>query len=349
MRAAVFHGPKDIRLEEIDTPTPGADEVVIQVGAVGICGSDLEYYTGSSPLGTPDGKGPLVLGHELSGRVVQVGSDVDFLSKGQRVAVNPVQGAHHTDVARSGNPNFDTSNVLGTSVNGALAEFVVSRADACHLLPDSITDEQGAFVEMLASSVNAVEAADIGFGDFVVIYGPGPVGLAQVQLAKLRGGVVLLVGTRDSRLKLGSELGADFVANVRDKASKHYVKDLVEFVRSVNSGSLADRALVATTEMGACQEALAVTGEGSIVVYMGLSGPEDAVSLPLLTSLVQAKQVRFAWLYPHQWPKTIRLLQRGLIDTSRIISHVLPLDQINEAIQLLESRDDGALKVVIKP
>lgn len=349
MKAAVFYAPGDIRLEDVADPTPGPGDVVVEVAACGICGSDLEYYSGGSPLGTPDGKGPLVLGHELSGTVVAIGDGVKLLAEGDRVAVNPVQGDHGTDVARSGNPHFDTSNVLGTSINGGLAQYVRSRADAAHKLPDNLTDAQGAFTEMLASSVNALEMADVGFGDLVVIYGPGPVGLAQVQLAKLRGATVVLVGTRDYRLAVGASMGADHVANVRDSSSPNHVPDMADFIRSVNHGRLADRAILATTELGAAQDALAITGEGAVVVYMGLSGPDDSVSLPLLSSLVAAKTVKFAWLYPNQWPKVLRILESGAIDTDKIITHSLPLDQVSDAIDLIESRNDQVLKVVLTP
>jgi threonine dehydrogenase-like Zn-dependent dehydrogenase len=349
MKAAVFYEPRDIRMEEIADPTPGPGEIIIEVAACGICGSDLEYFTGGSPLGTPSGKGPLVLGHELSGTVVALGAGVTTLKEGDRVAVNPVQGDPATDVARSGNPNFDTSNVLGTSVNGGLAKYVRSRADGAHRISEAISFEQGASAEMLASAVHSVTVADIGLGDFVVIYGPGPVGLAQVQLAKLRGARVLLVGTRDYRLEVGRALGADFVANTAEASSPYYAPDLVDFVKTVNRGRLADRAILATSSMGPAQEALAVTGEGAVVVYMGLAGLDDNVSLPLLTSLVQAKTIRFSWLYPYEWPRTLALLEAGMINTDALVTHSLPLGEVTQALSLIQSRDEDVLKVVLRP
>jgi L-iditol 2-dehydrogenase len=349
MRAAVFHGPEDIRLEEVPDPVPGDDDVVVEVTACGICGSDLEYYTGASPLGTPDGKGPLVLGHEIAGRVVATGRAVGHVREGDRVALNPVQSSHSTDVARSGTPNFDTSAVLGTSIDGGLARFVRARGDTAHLLPDGVSDAEGAFVEPLASAVNAVETAGIRLGDFVVVHGPGPVGLAVVQLAKLRGAVVLLVGTRDERLDVGRRLGADHVVNVADTASDHHAASVGDAVREHNGGRPADRAIVVTSDTAAAQEALDVTGEGSTIVYMGLAGPDDTVSLPLLASLVAAKTVAFSWLYPLQWPKTVRLLERGLVQARPILTHSLPLERVDDAVALVRSRADHVLKVVLAP
>lgn len=349
MKAAVFHDVEDIRLEEVPEPEAGDDDVVVEVAACGICGSDLEYYFGRSPVGTPDGKGPLILGHEFSGRVVSRGKNVDTLAEGDRVAVNPIQSSAGRDLSRSGNPHFDLSTVLGVTTNGGFARYVRTRAEHAYVLPDSMSDEEGAFVEMLAASLNAVEKADIGLGDLVVVYGPGPVGLSMLQLAKANGGRVAMVGTRDYRLELAKGMGADHVFNTKDSSSSYYTADLVQSVRDVNGGELAERAIVGTSVAEATQSALEVTGNGSTVVYMGLAGPDDVVQLPMLVALTQDKTIRFSWLYPNQWPRTIRLLRERIVDTSKIITHTGPLDEINEAIRRVHDREDGVIKYVVHP
>ena len=349
MRAAVFYDVEDIRLEDVPDPELGDEDVLVEVAACGICGSDIEYYTGRSPLGTPDGKGPLILGHEFSGRVVQQGKSVHTLGEGDRVAVNPIQSSAGGDLSRAGNPHFDLSVVLGVTTNGGFAKYVRTRAEHAYRLPDAMTDEQGAFVEMLAASVNGVEKADIGLGDLVVVYGPGPVGLSLVQLAVRAGGRVVMVGTRDYRLELARDMGAEHVFNVGDSSSPYFVDDLPAAIRELNAGELADRAIVATSVEEAAQGALDVTGNASTIVYLGLAGPEDVVRVPLLASLVQDKTIRFSWLYPNQWPKTIRLLREGIVDTSRIITHSIPLDDINAGIRQVMAREDGAIKIVVKP
>ena len=212
-----------------------------------------------------------------------------------------------------------------------------------------MSDEQGAFVEMLAASVNAVERADITLGDLCVIYGPGPVGLSMVQLAHRAGARVAMVGTRDYRLELAKRMGAEHVFNIADRSSKHYTADLAGSIRDVNSGLLAERAILATSVVSACEQALEITGNGSRIVYMGLSGPEDTLRVPLLGTLVQDKIIALSWLYPNQWPKAIRLLRDGVVDTSLIITHEGPLTDINAAINHVSSRDDGVIKYMIKP
>ena len=241
MRAAVFYDVKDIRLEDVPEPAIGDEDVLVEVTACGICGSDLEYYMGRSPVGTADGKGPLILGHEFAGRVVAAGKDAHGVQEGDRVAVNPIQSSSAGDFSRSGNPHFDLSVVLGVTTDGAFAKYVRTKAEHAYKLPDSMSDEQGAFVEMLAASLNAVEKAQIRLGDLVVIYGPGPVGLSMVQLAKASGGRVAIVGTRDYRLELALGMGADHAFNIAETGSKYHTADLAASIREVNAGDLAER------------------------------------------------------------------------------------------------------------
>ena len=349
MKAAVFYDVEDIRLEDVPEPEIGDEDVLVEVTACGICGSDLEYYMGRSPVGTADGKGPLILGHEFAGKVVKLGKNAQGLAVGDRVAVNPIQSSAAGDFSRSGNPHFDLSVVLGVTTNGAFAKYVRTKAEHAHKLPDGLSDEQGAFVEMLAASLNAIEKAEIVLGDLVVIYGPGPVGLSMVQLAKASGGRVAIVGTRDYRLELAKEMGASYAFNVKDSSSKYYTADLAASLKAANGGELADKAIVATAAEDATQSALEVTGNGATIVYMGLAGPNDVVKVPMLASLAMDKTIRFSWLYPNQWPNTIRLLREGIVDTSKIITHSIALSDIDAGIRQVVAREDGVIKIIVKP
>jgi len=160
---------------------------------------------------------------------------------------------------------------------------------------------------------------------------------------------VALVGTRDYRLGVGKSLGADYVWNTRDDSSPYWTPDLAQAIQEVNGGRLADRALVATANVDANQQAIEITGQGSTVVLMGLAGPNDAVSLSLLSNLTQDKTIRFSWLYPLQWPTTIRLLDAQKIDTGPIITHTASLDGIGAAIERVLEREDEVVKTVITP
>jgi L-iditol 2-dehydrogenase len=352
MKAAVFYEAQDLRLEDVPEPEPGPDEVAVEVLACGFCGSDIEYYYGKSPLGTADGKGPLVLGHEMCGRVVEAGALADAygLAVGDRVSINPVQSCNACDECRAGRLQFcHNLSVLGVTTNGGFAQFAKTKIAHAYKVPDSLTDDQGAFVEMLSSAVYAVQRAEVEPGNFAVVYGPGPVGLSMVQLLKNEGARVALVGTRDYRLDVGKSLGADFVWNVRDGSSPHYVADLAAAIQEANGGRLADRVLVGTASVEANQQAIEISGNSSVVVLMGLAGPTDAISLPLLSNLYQDKTIKFSLLYPLQWPKTIGLLETAKVDTSKIITHSASLDEIAPAIERVLKREDDVVKTVIKP
>ena len=240
-------------------------------------------------------------------------------------------------------------SVIGVTTNGGFAEYAKTKIAHAYKLPESLTDEQGAFVEMLSSAVYAVRRAEIEPGNLAVVYGPGPVGLSMVQLLKNEGARVALVGTRDYRLDVGKSLGADYVWNTRDGSSPHWTPDLAEAIQEVNGGRLADRALVATANVDANQQAIEITGQGSTVVLMGLAGPNDAVSLSLLSNLTQDKTIRFSWLYPLQWPTTLRLLDAAKVDTGPIITHTASLDGISAAIERVLQREDEVVKTVIIP
>ena len=344
MKAAVFYEPHDIRVEDIPEPEIAEDEVLVEVAACGFCGSDVEYYYGKSPVGTADGKGPLVLGHEFSGRVVGLGKIAGTygLQEGDRVAVCPIQSCGACDSCRAGRPQFCANlSVLGVTTNGGFAELAKTKAAHAYKLPDNLSDEQGAFVEMLAAAVNAVRKAEVEAGDFAVVYGPGPVGLSMVQLLKNEGARVAIVGTGGYRLDVAKALGADFVFEAGD--------DLGERVQAANGGRLADRVIVATGSMAANQQALEISGPGSTVIFMGVTGPEDAVNVPMLTSLIQDKTIRFSLWYPFQWPRTIGILAHNELDTGPIITHSASLDGIGAAIERVVNREEGVLKTVIKP
>lgn len=352
MRAAVFYKAFDIRTETVPDPKPQNDEVVVQVKACGFCGSDVEYYYGRSPVGTATGEGPLVLGHEFSGEVVEVGSVARGLFKpGDRVAVNPIQSCGACDECRAGRPQFcQNLSVLGVTKDGGFAEFAASKMQHLYKLPDEISYETGAFVEPLAASVNAVDKLDVPPGSYVVIFGPGPMGLSMVQLVRNLGAAqVAMVGTNDERLETARELGATALINTRDTGSPYYAPDIVEAVKNHGGGQLAERAIVPTSSLQAAEDALRVTGNGAVVVLLGVTGPNDNLPVPLLTSLIQDKTIRFSLWYPNKWPKTIRLLAQHGVSAERLLTHMDSLENIGSAIERLVARKDGVLKTVITP
>jgi len=171
----------------------------------------------------------------------------------------------------------------------------------------------------------------------------------MVQILKSRGvEQVILVGTRDYRLKRGTELGADHIFNVADSSSDHYTEDLGQTIQDLNSGELADRAILATSALSAVDSALEVTGRHSTIVLFGLPGDEDVMNVPILDTILMDKTIRFSWLAPNTWEEAIQLIGDGAVDMNRIISHTYPLDDLVDGITKVRNRDDNCTKGIVK-
>ncbi|MDA0837974.1 MAG: alcohol dehydrogenase catalytic domain-containing protein [Planctomycetota bacterium] len=351
MKAQVFYEPERMKLEQKAVPEPGENEVLIKVKSVGICGSDVAYYFGASSLETKDGKGPLVLGHEFTGEVAAVGKNASGkFAEGDRVVANPVQSPLDSPWTQRGLSNVaDGKRVLGVSEDGGFAEYCVSDYRWTLKLADNVTFDQGALTEPLACGLYAVNNCNLEAGQTVIVFGPGPIALMMVQVLKSRGAKnVVLVGTRDYRLKKGAELGATHIVNVSDKKSPHYAADLGDRIREINGGELADRAITATSSLSAIQQALKVTGPHSTLVIFGLPGDKDILQVPILDTILMDKTIRFSWLAPNTWEEAVQLISDGIVDMDAIISHKFDLDSLAEGITKVRNREDSCTKGLIK-
>lgn len=354
MRAQVFVEPMQMGMQVIPIPRPAEDEVLVRVKACGICGSDLSYYYGHSPLGTPTGKGPLVLGHEYTGEVVEVGSIPrarGLFQVGDRVVINPVQHCNTCDVCNRGQTNLCRNvTVPGVTVNGGLAEYSASKYWATYKLPDNVSYEQGAFIEPLACATYAMKKLDIQLGQSVAIIGAGVIGLMMTQMAKAAGaGQVILVGTRDYRLEAGRGLGADVLINTREPASPYYAADLAARIRELTDGRMVERAITPTASVPAMEQAIAVTGPHATIVYFGLPGPEDIIRVPALPTITSDKTIKFSWLAPLVWPTAIDLIRTGIVKVEPLLSRQFPLEESVRAIEYVRDRQGNALKCQIVP
>ncbi|MEN3186748.1 MAG: alcohol dehydrogenase catalytic domain-containing protein [Atribacterota bacterium] len=352
MKAWIFYEPEVMKFEEVPVPEVADDEILIRVRACGICGSDVAYYWGFSPLETPTGKGPLILGHKFSGEVVKVGkipAERKLFSVSDRVTVKPVQYCNACEVCHRGFVNLcENKKVLGVSTNGAFAEYVVSHYTHVYKLPGNVSFKAGAFVEPLANAVYGVKNLQVGLGDTVVIFGPGAIGLSIVSLVKRSGaGKVILVGTQDFRLQVGKEMGADELINVRDAASPYYVSNVVERISQLTGGRMADRVFVVTGNKDAMQLALEISGRRSNIVYFGLPGAKDVIEVPALSSIFWDKNIRFSWLAPFTWVEAIQSISGGLVNAERLVTHTVPLEKLMEGLQIAREKKGNPLKVMV--
>lgn len=352
MKAWIFYEPEVMKFEEVDIPQIGDDEVLIKVKECGICGSDVAYYWGDSPLETPDGKGPLILGHEFSGEVVEVGkipAQKKLLEAGDRVTVNPVQYCNACEVCYRGQVNLcENKAVLGVSANGAFAEYVAANYQHVYKLSDNVSYSAGAFVEPLANAVYGVKNLNVGLGNKVIVFGPGPIGLSIAALAKKSGaGEVILAGTRDYRLEVGKNMGIDRIYNLKEEQSPYYISDFKKEISQLTGGRMADRVIVVTGSKEAMQMALEVSGRRSIIVYFGLPGEKDLLEVPALQTTFWDKTIRFSWLASFTWVEAIQAVDSGLVDVNKLITHHFPLENLMEGLIVAKEKRGNPLRVMI--
>ncbi|MEA5003387.1 MAG: alcohol dehydrogenase catalytic domain-containing protein [Christensenella sp.] len=352
MKASVFYEPFKMQMEEVDIPEIAANEVLVKVKAVGICGSDLEYYYGGSPLTTPDGKGPLILGHETAGIVEdpgEIGASMG-LKKGDEVVVNPVAPCFACKPCLHGHYNeCDNVKVYGVGENGAFAEYVKSAATNVYKIPEGMSLEMGALAEPMACASYGIKKLDIQQGDTAIVFGCGTIGLIDVQLAHMNGaGQVIAVDVVDYNLEKALELGALHAFNTLDQDSKYYTADLGESIRAINNGRLADKAILPTGAMSAWQQALEVTAPCSTIVYFGLPSKADAVlQIPALDAIYNDRNIKFSWLAPLVWDNVFAALANGRVKLDSLITHRFSLDDIEEGIKFMRESKEKKIKGIM--
>ncbi len=350
MKAQVFYDVEKMEMRDVPIPHVGEADVLIRVKNCGICGSDISYFYGLSPTG----KMPIILGHEFTGEVVEVGAiarNKNLFKPGDRVVVNPVQHCNACYNCASGHTNLCTNpSVPGVDADGAFAEYVLSRYTGLFKLDDNVSYAAGAFIEPLACAVYAMNKLEIVPGNSVAIFGPGPIGIMMVQIAKRTGaGKVMMIGTRDYRLEEARKWGADCIFNIKDPKSPYYVSDLNGAIADATHGQMADRAITPTGDNSAFEKSIEITGGAAIIVHFGLPNADDVIHIPADSFHKADKQIRASWLAPGVWPQTIRMISEGLLDLEPLVSHTRPLSEAAQAIIDLRDRKNDPIKVQITP
>jgi L-iditol 2-dehydrogenase len=335
----VATGEGHIELREYPQPVPSPDEVKLQIGAAGICGTDIHIINGRW-LCRP----PVVLGHEFCGTVTEVGSLVKAFKTGDRVvAANPAHTCGICHHCRAGNPFMCPDRIsAGYMIDGAFAEFLCIPAERCHHLPENVTFRQAASGEPLSVAVRAViERTTVHAGDLVVISGPGCIGLLTMLVAKLEGARVVMVGIGKDlrRLELAKGLGADYVVDSSQE-------DAREVIKSLSRGDGADivyECAGAVESLDFCLDAVRKSGT---VVQAGVYGE------PVTTDLgrVMMKELNFIGTYGYvwsTWQRSLKLLGERKIDTEVLISHEFPLEQYQDAFRV--TQDGTGVKVIFNP
>jgi len=344
MKAVVKYGKGKglVEIREVPEPKNRDDEVLIEVKAVAICGSDLHIYHDSHPYWPP-----VVLGHEFSGVIKQVGKDVKGWKVGDRIVSETRTGSCGICyICQSGFPQAcEQKRPYGIGINGAYTKYVAGPARLLHHLPDNISFEAAAVIEPIAVCITSiVERSQLQAGESVVITGPGPIGLISLAIAKGAGARMVGVTGRSSdegvRFGKARELGADFTINV-DK------EDPVQRILQLTNGLGMD-ILIETSGGGkAIFQAFEMVRRYGRVCAIGISGKEE-VSIPYDRGIFKA--IRYDFCFSSSWTaweKAIGMISKGLLPAEKLITHKLPLEKWEEAFHLLENLQ--AAKVILIP
>jgi len=344
MRVGMYYNNRDVRIEEMPKPKIGTDEILVKVIASGICGSDvLEWYRIK--------KAPIVLGHEIGGEIVEVGANVDKYKIGQRVFVShhvPCNACyyclrgHHTVCETLHNTNF---------YPGGFAEYIrippINVDRGVFPLPDEITYDQAVFIEPLSCVIRAQRLVNLKPGQTVVVIGSGISGLLHIMLAKALGaGRIIATDIDKKRLEMAKKLGAEAVFNATDNVPIR--------IRESNSGRLADLVIVCAGVMSAFKQALKSVDKGGTVLCFATSNLGEDLPVPI--NEFWRNEIKLMPSYgnaPIDAIEAIELIRAGRIPVEKLISHKLPLSEIQEGFIMAANRKDSkgnySLKVIIEP
>lgn len=334
MRASVLRRAGEVVVENRPVPVPAHDEVLVRVGSVGICGSDVHYFH-EGRIGDFIVESPMVLGHEAGGTIVAVGADVDPARIGERVSIEPQRPSPTSKQSLAGAYNLCPHMEFYATppIDGAFAEYVTIQSHFAFEVPESISDDAAALMEPLSVGIAAARKAGITAGSRVLVTGAGPIGIIAVQVARAFGATEIIVSDIDAErraqaLKFGADSALDAIAD------DSQLRSLGVDVLLECSG--------ATPAVRAGLEALAPAGT-AVLVGMGA----DEIALPI--SLIQNRElvVTGIFRYANTWPTAIDLVRTGRVDLDSLVTGSYGLDEVEPA--LLASTASTSLKTMIRP
>jgi L-iditol 2-dehydrogenase len=348
MKAAKFYGPHDFRIESVPEPAPpGAGMVVIRVGTVGVCGSDLHTYA-DGRIGDTVVKEPVVLGHEFAGTITAVGPEAwDGLHRplavGQRVAVDPAIPCWHCDRCEAGHPNLCRNlKFMGLYPDdGALQEYFAVPARCCFPIPDSLSLEEGALLEPLGVAIHAVDLGKLEVAHSVAILGCGPIGLLVLALAKLSGAAP--VYTFDQfpwRLDAACQWGADEAINIHEN-------DPVAAIHDLTSGRGVDTVFEAAWGAEAIDQAVRMADLGGRVVLVGIPS-EDTATFTHSVARRKGLTIALCRRMKHTYPRATRLVAGRKLTLDALVSHRFDLEETGQAFALNAAYEDHIIKAMVE-
>jgi (R,R)-butanediol dehydrogenase/meso-butanediol dehydrogenase/diacetyl reductase len=336
MRAAVYGGTQDIQVKEIPEPTLGARDVMIRPKYAGICGSDLSAWEYGMY------EGGLVLGHEFTGEIVEVGEEVKKWKVGDRVVPNSLIPCGTCRYCANDRYSLcEDMQMVGISMNGGLADLVALPQTTLHILPETVDFKTGVFVEPLAVAIRGFHMVDFREGMDVLVLGTGTIGLLSIQYAKFKGASKVYASEiREARLQAAKKVGADVVVNPERESLSLRLEDHT-------SGAGVDLVVECTGEPEPTADSFSLVKRGGSILVLGIS--EEPVEADFMTGVLNELTVQFSYLGYAEFPEAIELLADKQIQTDQLVTRIIPLERIAEdGFEALTRSDSPDVKVLVE-
>lgn len=339
MKSAVFYGKHDPRVEEYEMPKVGPKDVLIQVKACGVCGTDVHIYEGDK--GAAEVTPPTILGHEFSGVIAEVGSEVTNYKAGDRVCIDPNCYCGACEPCRNGVVHYCEHMIgYGTTVNGGFAEYCAVNERQVYKLGDNTSFEQGAMTEPVACCLHGMDMCEIRPGHQVVVIGGGMIGLLMLQLSRLAGAAkVALLEPVESKREVGKKLGADICIDPIHEDVKARLKE--EGMTWVNT------VIECVGRPSTIEQAIDIAGNKAVVMMFGLTKPDETISVKPFEIFRKELVLKASYINPYTQKRALDLIDSGRLDVSSMVYEVADLDELADILSNPELRAKG--KYIISP
>jgi L-iditol 2-dehydrogenase len=339
MQAAIFYGIRDLKIQDVKLRKLISHEVLLKVHACGICGTDVHIYEGAE--GSAAVFPPVILGHEFSGEVCEVGDDVKNIKIGERVCIDPNIYCGKCYYCRNGQVHFcHQLTAIGVTIDGAFAEYCIVPENQVYRLPENVSYEEGALSEPIACCLHGIDQSESSPGDTVLIIGGGTIGLIMLQLAKITGAAKLLLSEpvsekRELALKLGADVVLDPVRENFDQAVQSHTKNGVDIV------------IECVGRKETMEQAVHSARRGGTIMMFGLTPPNCEIPLKPFDVFRRELTIKSSFINPFTQARAVELLGSGRVKVKELISQVVSLENLIRIFEKDNVRKIG--KVVIKP
>jgi len=341
-RAAYMTGINKMEVRDIEVPALKAKDVLVKVEYVGICGSDVHYLE-HGKIGDFIVKGDFILGHECAGTIVEIGTGVENLKVGDRVALEPGVTCGQCEFCKTGRYNLcpDVEFLATPPYHGCLMNYIAFPANMAFKLPDSISTKEGALIEPLAVGMHAANQGNVKLGDSVVILGAGTIGLVTLLACKANGASdITVVDVIPKRLEFAKKLGATTVINAKES-------DVLAEVDKLTNKKGVDVVIETAGSARTISQTPYLIKNGGCVVLVGLA-PQDIIEYNFAKIMAKEAQIKSVFRYRNIYPQAINAISKGIIDITGIITHEFDFEDVAKAFDYAINNKQDVVKAVIK-